>query len=394
MGGSMKSIPLRDLKPDTFFDASVYLDESYIILTPETPVSQSLINRLTEWERREVFTDGNVLEVVKQDSEEESPDQGGGEGEEKKPLTSQGAGDRENLDKVTIFYEQFLDYVDKVYTRYVTKNDISQKDLSDRVKALCDVILENRRYVLRVIGNAKPAANYLVNHSARSTVLAIVLGGHLKLPPHRLIELGVASVLHEIGMVRLPPQLYMAGRALTAVERKSITAHPILGYNILKEKQFPLAISLVALEHHERMNGGGYPRGIGADKISLNARIIAVACSYDAVTGARPYREAREGYAGMVDILKNEGKQYDELVIKALVYSLSIYPIGSFVLLTSAKFGQVVDVNPENPRFPIVLILGSRTPDGKEMMIQTSETGVRILRPATHDEAAKPMRKP
>jgi len=63
-------------------------------------------------------------------------------------------------------------------------------------------------------------------------------------------------------------------------------------------------------------------------------------------------------------------------------------------LLTSAKFGQVVDVNPDNPKFPIVLILGSRTPDGKEMMIQTSETGVRILRPATHEEAAKPMRKP
>ena len=190
-------------------------------------------------------------------------------------------------------------------------------------------------------------------------------------------------------MVRLPPQLYMAGRQLTDTERKSITAHPILGYNILKDKQFPLSICLAALEHHERMNGTGYPRALGGDKISLYARVIAVACSYDAVTSSRPYREAREGYAGMVDILKNDGKQYDDLVIKALVYSLSLYPIGSYVLLTNAKIGQVIDVNTDNPRYPVVLILGSRTPDGKETIIQTSESGVRILRPITRDEAEK-----
>ncbi|MDX9956876.1 MAG: hypothetical protein RBT68_00415 [Spirochaetia bacterium] len=137
------------------------------------------------------------------------------------------------------------------------------------------------------------------------------------------------------------------------------------------------------------MNGTGYPRALGGDKISLYARIIAVACSYDAVTSSRPYREAREGYAGMVDILKNDGKQYDDLVIKALVYSLSLYPIGSYVLLTNAKIGQVIDVNTDNPRYPVVLILGSRTPDGKETIIQTSENGVRILRPISREDAEK-----
>jgi len=149
-----------------------------------------------------------------------------------------------------------------------------------------------------------------------------------------------------------------------------------------------IAVCLAALEHHERMNGSGYPRALTGDKISLYSRIIMVACSYDAVTSSRPYKEAKEGYAGMVDILKNEGKQYDETVIRALVYSLSIYPIGSRVLLTSGKKALVVDVNPENPRYPIVQILGAKTPDGKDIVIRTSETSVRVLRPLTKEEAA------
>ena len=126
-------------------------------------------------------------------------------------------------------------------------------------------------------------------------------------------------------MIRLPPQLYMADRQLSAQERKSITAHPVLGYNLLKERQVPMAVCLAALEHHERVNGSGYPRALTGDKISLYSRIIMVACSYDAVTALRPWKEAKDGYAGMVDLLKNEGKQYDDPVIRALVYSLSIF---------------------------------------------------------------------
>ena len=88
----------------------------------------------------------------------------------------------------------------------------------------------------------------------------------------------------------------------------------------------------------------------------------------------------------MLELLKNEGKQYDETVVRALVYSLSIYPIGLYVLLSSGRFGQVVDVNPENPRFPVVQVFGELNPDGKNKVIETSQDGVSIVRPLTKDE--------
>lgn len=384
--GSMNEIPVKELQENTYFSKPVLLDENYILLSTETPVTRNLINHLIEWGFRAVLTEGAPLQVIPIADEAET---GESAAENDKPVIAVNAGDNERMASIQRFYEQFATFVESVYTRYVTKNELSLPEISNRIKDLCEVIANNRRFILRVQSLFQPNPNYLVSHSTRSTVLSVVLGSALKLPNHRLIELGTAALLHEIGMVRLPPQLYMASRQLSPQERKSITTHPILGYNVLKDKQVPLAISLVALEHHERMNGTGYPRGVTGDKISLYSRIIAVACSFDAVTASRPFKEAKDGYSGMVDILKNEGKQYDDAVIRALVYSLSIYPIGSYVLLTNGKPAQVVDVNPDNPRFPIVQIVGMKTPDGKDLIARTAETGVRILRPMTREEVKR-----
>jgi HD-GYP domain-containing protein (c-di-GMP phosphodiesterase class II) len=377
----MNSIALKDLKPKLFFSKPLFLDDGFVLLAPETPVDEGLIKRLTQWEFRETRTAGIILD-------EAAKDDSGAAGVEtqESSVVPDGSGDKERIESILAFYSDFTVYMEGLYTRYVTKTELDYKALIERMKGLCQVLAENKRFVLRAQSLAPQHKNYLVSHAVRTSIYSIILGSTIKLPQFKLIELGAAAALHEIGMVRLPPQLYMAGRALSPQERKSITAHPVLGYNLLKEKQVPLAVCLAALEHHERVNGSGYPRALTADKISLYSKIIMVACSFDAVTANRPYKEAKDGYSGMVDILKNEGKQYDDLVIRALVYSLSIYPIGTQVMLTSGKSAVVVDVNPDNPRYPIVQVIGARSPDGKELVVRTSETSVRVLRPLTKEE--------
>jgi hypothetical protein len=88
----------------------------------------------------------------------------------------------------------------------------------------------------------------------------------------------------------------------------------------------------------------------------------------------------------MIELLKNEGKQYDDTITRTLVSCLSIHPIGLYVLLSSGKKGQVVDVNPENPRYPIVQIFGELMPDGKNKTMKTSADGLMIIRPLTREE--------
>jgi HD-GYP domain-containing protein (c-di-GMP phosphodiesterase class II) len=158
-------------------------------------------------------------------------------------------------------------------------------------------------------------------------------------------------------MIRIPESIYMSDKPLSDRERQAITAHPILGFKMLMEANFPAPIYLAILEHHENINGTGYPRKITGDKISPYGKILSVACAYEAATSKRPYREGQDGHSGIMDMLKDMNKRYDDKVLRALVFTLSIYPIGTFVLLSNNAKGYVVKTDSENPKYPTVKLI-------------------------------------
>ena len=379
----MKKYGIGSIIPEHFFSESVYLDERFILTAPEMPLTGGMIRALKEWEYTEVYSAGDPMDdYVAKGAESSEP----GELSASSTLS-----DGDKIIRAEEFYAEFIRYVDNLFVYAAVKNELSFNAVAEKIKTACDIIKEDRRYLLRVQKNtlSSPNDNYLSSHAVKSTIISLIIGMYLKLPTHRLIELGVASLLHEIGMIKLPPQIYLSRRPLLPQEQKAILTHPILSFNLLKSFDFPLTVTLAALEHHERENGSGYPRKLQGDRISLYAKIIAVACSYEALSAQRPHKEAKDGYTGMLELLKNEGKRYDDTVVRALVFSLSIYPIGLYVLLSSGKKGQVVDVNPENPRFPIVQVFGELNPDGKNKVVETSNDGLYIIRPLTRDEMSQ-----
>ncbi|MCR4941061.1 MAG: HD domain-containing protein, partial [Treponemataceae bacterium] len=201
------------------------------------------------------------------------------------------------------------------------------------------------------------------------------------------VELGIACMLHEIGMLQLPPQYYMEDKTLSGIEKKAILTHPLYSYNILKKANFPLSICLGVLDHHEREDGSGYPRHLDGANMSLYAKIIAVSCSFEALTAPRVFKDAQSSYDAMVEILKNSRKTYNESIIKALLCAVSLFPIGSYVYLSDGRIGQVVDANPENPKNPIVQVLNDPTVlSDKEELIKTSDTGIHIIRALNNEE--------
>jgi HD-GYP domain-containing protein (c-di-GMP phosphodiesterase class II) len=378
----MKDYLVKDIKPNSFFTKTLYLDKVFVIATPETPFSKDLATTLEKWSFNSVFSEGEPHKEYSSESTGAASVESAGI----KSLATQP--DSDKLEKAETFYSNLLYFIEDMFIRATVSNELDFKIISEKIKDIIEYVKEDRRYLMRVLKNIEPAPdkNYLATHSVRSTIIAIIIGTYLKLPNHRLLELGVAAIVHEAGMLKVPSQLYLSNRALNPQEKKAILTHPILGYTLLKSLDFPLAVCLAALEHHERVNGTGYPRQLAGEKISLYSKIIAVACSYEALSSKRPHKEAKDGYTGMLELLKNEGKQYDDTVVRALVLSLSIYPIGLYVLLSNGKKGQVIDVNPENPKFPIVEIFGDVTPDGRNKTVQTSANELSIVRPLNRSE--------
>jgi len=378
----MKEFLVKEIEPDSFFSKTVYLDNSYVLVTPEMLFTKDLADILKKWSFSKVLSDGEP-------SKEYTNDNAGDALTDNNSIKDLSENtDADKLIEAEQVYKTFLFFIENLFVKMAVSNELDNKKLMERIKDLVEYIKEDRRYVMRVFRNIEPEPdkNYLASHSVRSTILAIIIGINLKLPNHRLIELAVAAILHEVGMLRLPSNLYLQDKPLSDQEKKAITTHTILGYSMLKAFDFPLAICHAALEHHERENGTGYPRKISGEKIGLYSKIIAVACSYEALSSKRPHKEAKDAYSVMLELLRSGGKQYDDTVIRSLVLSLSLYPIGLYVLLSNGKKGQVVDINPDKPRFPVVQIFGEFTPDGKLKTVQTAPDVLTIVRPLNHTE--------
>ena len=392
----MGTVRFETVLTDMTFNTNLMLDKSFMILPAKVPVSETLLKALKEWGFTEGFNDEEETPAVKETalSSQETPED---ESESKASLqqalqndknTKYTSTEHSRMNSVQAVYNEYLNYINSVYTYYATHRKINMTELADTVKELCVYIRENKRYILRVTPSAEARSkNFIVIHSMRSTVLAITIGLELHLPFSKLIELGMACILHEIGMLRIPPQLYMTDRQLSPAEKSQLASHTVYGFNILKELKFPLSIQLGVLEHHEKENGFGYPRHLSGSKISPYAKIISVACSFEAISAPREYKTEKSTFEAMVEMLKNQNQQYDPTVIKALLFSLSLNPIGAFVQLQNGKIGVVSDVSPNNPKTPIVQLATEREADGSVKSVQTDEGENKIIKILSKEES-------
>ena len=156
----MNSVALKDLKPKLFFSKPLFLDEGYILLVPETPVDEGLVKRLTRWEFRETLTAGLPIEEAVDD-----PAAKQGEKEADGSGLPDGAGDKERIERILSFYIDFTAYMENLYTRFVTKTELDYNALSDRMKSLCQVIAEDRRFLLRAQSLAPQHKNYQIGRA-------------------------------------------------------------------------------------------------------------------------------------------------------------------------------------------------------------------------------------
>jgi HD-GYP domain-containing protein (c-di-GMP phosphodiesterase class II) len=376
----MRRIPVRDLRAGSYFDSPVFLDENYILLAPDTPTTEALLRRLATWEFREVTTEGSP--VGSQPAESASgPQQGGTLSADLKEEESR----RDTLDR----YKKVVAATDTILERFKSKDELRISEVTDTVKELIDLVKSKARYALSLPDIETQDKGFLVSHAVKTGILSIALADFLKLPPHRIIEVGIAGLLHTIGMLRIPSDIYLSDRPLSQKEKQMIIAQPILGFRSLKSAGFPMPICLAVLEHHERVDGSGYPRNLQGEKISLYGKILAVASSYVAAVSARPFREARDGHSGIMDLLRDMGRMYDEKVLRALVFTLSIYPIGTYVELANGSRGVVVKTTPESPKLPVVKLLVNQTgePYLERPVLQTEENGeLSVGRPLTTEE--------
>jgi len=201
---------------------------------------------------------------------------------------------------------------------------VSGRDISDRVAAentmrrsftgLTTTLRQTISVVAAMIEKRDP---YLVGHQKRVTALALAIGERLDLDPHRMEGLQHAAMCHDIGKIQIPSEILSKPSKLTAAEFAMLREHANAGYEILSKVDFPWPIAKIVRQHHERLDGSGYPNGLVGEAILLEARILAVADTVEAMTSHRPYRPGLGLDAALAEIRKGRGKIYDARVADA-----------------------------------------------------------------------------
>ena len=324
-------------------------------------------------------------------------------------------------------------YEDAILQMRHVMNDIKQgKSIKGRkvvniAKKIVEIIRIRRDLLLSLInkvGLYEKEEDFLYQHSVNVSILAANLGLGLGYNKAELIDLCASSLLHDIGMVRIPKDVITNPKKLTADEYNLVKGHPTYGMRLLdnikakkpliyapkilndikkftssllydigifkitkkmigrteeisKEehdldekhttyglelldniKNLTRSASEVISQHHERIDGTGYPEGKKGDAISENAKIVAIADVYDALTHSRPYRKDRILPSDAVKIIVQEaGSSFDPKLTKVLLNSISCHPIGSFVLLNNNQIGRVIRTHENFPLRPVVEII-------------------------------------
>jgi PAS domain S-box-containing protein/putative nucleotidyltransferase with HDIG domain len=160
---------------------------------------------------------------------------------------------------------------------------------------------------------------YTAGHQRRVAQLASTIAAEMCLTPDQITGLRLAGLIHDIGKVRVPAEILTNPNPLTGAEMTIIRMHPSLGYDVLKTLDLPWPVASIVNQHHERVNGSGYPSGLLGNNTLMEARILAVADVVEAIASHRPYRPARGTNEALDEIMKQKGMLYDPDVADACV---------------------------------------------------------------------------
>lgn len=199
---------------------------------------------------------------------------------------------------------------------------------------------------------------YVIHHPVNVSVFAIKMAAHLGFEKSKQIEIGMAGLLHDVGMAVIPDEILFKSDNLTEAEKKLFKQRPNFSHKILRTLGNKYAyLAECAVQVYERIDGTGYPRGLKADEIHEYAQIIGLLDKYETIIHSRPQRDKATPFAAVKEIINTSKNQFQQTYLKAHLSIFTAFPIHSYVRLNSDAIGKVIETYSNQPLRPKIQIL-------------------------------------
>ncbi len=249
--------------------------------------------------------------------------------------------------------------VSDVCERLMVGSRTSASELRQSVIQFAEMAAVDFDLLPLVIALQDSTGDYLYDHCVNVALLSMAMATHLGLDRENVTIVGLGGLLQDIGMLRVPAEIRLSGKPITESDWDEIRHHPLHTLDMIHDlRGLPQEVKYIAYQAHERCDGQGYPRGRNGKELHQFSRLIAIADVYSAMTNNRPYREALLPYHAIKTILKDGSiNKFDNVLIRALLDTVSLFPIGSEVYLASGENARVIRANPTLHTKPVVELL-------------------------------------
>jgi HD-GYP domain-containing protein (c-di-GMP phosphodiesterase class II) len=355
----MNKVAVKDLQPGMSFSEVVYIEGNNILVPAGVPIRKKDITRLTSWGIESVETDGVVLPPEAKPSFLEAE-------ADSTQTKKQGAGDAGMLSLVEVQenkgayrnYTGLIEKLDAVFKSIADGVPVETRSIDNISSQLLQAVRDQRDSFIGFILGGEVSGHEMAKSSVNAAILSALIAQELKLLNHKILQIVTGALLHDVGMFRLPKEITEKKGKLTEAELQRMKSHPLYTHKIVsKELLYPEDVGLIALQHHERWDGEGYPRQVSGAAIDLGARIVSVADAFEAMVSHKPYRNSMMGYQAIKNLLSDNSRRFDPDVLKALIQTMGIYPIGSIVLLNNGALCRVTEVHGDAPLRPKIRVL-------------------------------------
>lgn len=301
-----------------------------------------------------------------------------------------------DIGRSNALYSQAVQLGNELLRSVAEEKPIGLQAIKDLVGEVINCLVLGDKTLVNLFYQDYSAEDYLSNHMVNAMVMSVDVGLGLGYNKSQLAELGLAAFLHDIGMV-VVKDIALQPRRLSKEEYNKIKEHPVYGATIFsKLKDFPLGIIHAIQEAHERINGGGYPKGLKDQEITEYARIIAIVDIYEALTHSRTYRKKYLPHEAIKEILTNSSSLFDHAILKILINRVGIYPIGSWVELNTNEIGKVITTYDEFPLRPVVNLIfdttGNRLDEARAINLE-KQFNLFIKRPLSDEEVLRKIKE-
>ncbi|MBM7609244.1 putative nucleotidyltransferase with HDIG domain [Lysinibacillus composti] len=331
----MRLISINILKSGMKIGRTIYNEAGHPLLKADAIVSDRIIERLKQLNIRYVYIDDLISSGI--------------EVEESVPTEKR----MKIVNQITDSFHKIkgLNFKDASLVL-----DKQSKVIGVIVDDLLDSIL-NSEEILTVLTDAFLYDEYLYQHSFQVTLYSLAIAKELGYSSNDLRNIGIGAMLHDVGKLMVPTSILLKPGRLSDEEYETMKHHTTYGFEILRNLHtISLLVAHCAFQHHERLDGSGYPRGLVDYEIHPYAKVIAVADVFDAVTSNRVYREKMLPSQGICIIDAGSGTLYDAKVVEALKRSVVHYPNGTIVMLSDGRRGVVAKQNIADSSRPIIRI--------------------------------------